>query len=147
MSIYLVSKGISMFLKQELEVYKNNRSNSLKNWNKSNTYLAGGISHNIRAFGLPGIDSFPISIEKAQGAYLEDLDGNSYTDYWCGHFSMILGHNHPDVLNAVGESIRKGWHYGTLTESQVKLAELLATNPGIEKMRFCTSGTAHYNTA
>lgn len=131
-----------MFLKDELKDYYKNRPRSKEIWDTALNVLPGGISHNIRTFGLPRIGAFPLFIESAHGPYLTDIDNNQYLDCWNGHFAMILGHNPPEVQKTIKNHLSNGWHFGTLTEYQVKLAEtIINNNPGIEKVRFCTSGT------
>ncbi|MFX1506263.1 MAG: aspartate aminotransferase family protein [Promethearchaeota archaeon] len=129
-------------LKEEVEIYHRHRPKSKQLWKKALKTLAGGVSHNIRNFGLPAIGAFPSFIQSAEGAKLKDLDGNEYIDCWNGHFAMILGHNHPKVQKVLEERSKCGWHFGTNTEDQIKLAEtLIRDNQGLEKIRFCTSGT------
>ncbi|MCK4380632.1 MAG: aminotransferase class III-fold pyridoxal phosphate-dependent enzyme, partial [Candidatus Lokiarchaeota archaeon] len=131
-----------MFVKEEINYYQKNRPKSREIWQKALKVLPGGISHNIRTFGLPLIGAFPIFINSASGPYLKDIDNNKYIDCWNGHFAMILGHNPPEVQNLLKEFLTHGWHFGTNTEYQVNLAEaIIKGNPGIEKIRFCVSGT------
>ncbi|GAH85894.1 unnamed protein product, partial [marine sediment metagenome] len=131
-----------MFIKEELETYQKNRPKSKKLWQKALEVLPGGISHNIRTFGLSSIGAFPIFIKSGNGSNLKDIDGNEYLDFWNGHFAMILGHNHPEVQEVIREHSKYGWHFGTNTEYQVELAStIIQRNPSIEKVRFCTSGT------
>jgi len=131
-----------MFLKEELETFQKNRPKSIKTWEKALKVLPGGISHNIRTFGLPIIGAFPVFINSASGPYLIDIDNNKYIDCWNGHFAMILGHNPPEVQEVIKEYLAYGWHFGTNTEYQIELADcIIKENPGIEKIRFCTSGT------
>ena len=131
-----------MFIKDELEVFIEKRPKSKELWKRALINLPGGISHNIRTFGLPSIGGFPVFIDSSRGPYLKDIDGNEYLDCWIGHFAMILGHNHPEIRETLKQNITNGWHFGTNTEYQVKLAEtIIKDNPGIEKMRFCVSGT------
>jgi glutamate-1-semialdehyde 2,1-aminomutase len=133
---------VLMYLREEIRKFHKNRPKSSTLWQKALYLLPGGISHNIRTFGLPIIGAFPIFIDSASGPYLTDIDGNKYIDCWNGHFAMILGHNPPEIQNVIKKYISYGWHFGTNTEHQVKLAEtIVENNPGIEKMRFCTSGT------
>ncbi|MFX0170469.1 MAG: aspartate aminotransferase family protein [Candidatus Hodarchaeota archaeon] len=130
-----------MFLKNELETFVKARVKSQELWKRSKV-LPGGVSHNIRNLSLPLVDAFPVFIRSANGAHLYDVDGIEYTDYWMGHFAMILGHNHPVIQKVLQEELLNGWHFGTTHENQVKLAEtLIRDNPSIEKVRFCTSGT------
>ena len=131
-----------MFIKDELETYKAKRPKSKDLWKRALKNLPGGISHNIRTFGLPSIGGFPVFINSSRGPYLMDIDGNEYLDCWNGHFAMILGHNHPEIQEIIMQNLTAGWHFGTNTEHQVKLAEaIIKDNSGIEKMRFCVSGT------
>ncbi len=131
-----------MFIKEELETFKKNRPKSKKLWEKAIDVLPGGISHNIRTFGLPSIGGFPVIISSASGPFIEDIDENKYLDFWNGHFAMILGHNPPEIQEVIKEHLSYGWHFGTNTKYQIELASrLIDDNPGIEKVRFCTSGT------
>ncbi len=131
-----------MYIKEEIRTFQKKRPKSKELWKKALEVLPGGISHNIRTFGLSLIGTFPIFISSASGPYLTDIDDNKYIDCWNGHFAMILGHNPPEVQNVIKEHLAYGWHFGTNTEHQVKLAEtIIRDNPGIEKIRFCTSGT------
>ncbi|MFW9822656.1 MAG: aspartate aminotransferase family protein [Candidatus Thorarchaeota archaeon] len=131
-----------MFIKDELELFEKNRPKSKELWKKALKSLPGGISHNIRTFGLPTIGGFPVFIDSSNGSHLTDIDGNEYIDCWCGHFAMILGHNHPEIQEIIHQKLNRGWHFGTNTEHQVKLAEtIINDNTGIEKVRFCVSGT------
>ncbi|MFX1278905.1 MAG: aspartate aminotransferase family protein [Promethearchaeota archaeon] len=131
-----------MFVKQELDRFQKNRPKSKDLWQKALKVLPGGISHNIRTFGLPLIGGFPVFIKSSDGAYLIDLDDNKYIDCWNGHFAMILGHNPPEIQKILKKFLENGWHFGTNTEYQVKLANTIVQgNPGIEKVRFCVSGT------
>ena len=131
-----------MFVKEELKTFQKKRPKSKKLWQKALKVLPGGISHNIRTFGLPLIEGFPIFIKSGNGPYLTDIDGNEYIDCWNGHFAMILGHNPPEIQKVIKYNLSYGWHFGTNTEYQVNLAEMIIQcNPGIEKIRFCVTGT------
>ncbi len=133
---------VHMFIKDELRSFRNKRPKSAELWRRALQVLPGGISHNIRTFGLPLIGAFPVFIKSASGPHIIDIDGIKYIDCWNGHFAMILGHNPPKVQEVLKKYINYGWHFGTNTEHQVKLAEcVVKNNPGIEKIRFCTSGT------
>ncbi len=131
-----------MFIKEELEKFQKDRPKSKELWQKALEVLPGGISHNIRTFGLHLIGGFPVFIKSSKGAQLKDVDDNEYIDCWNGHFAMILGHNPPEVQKVIKEYLVEGWHFGTNTEYQVKLAStIVKDNLGIEKIRFCVSGT------
>jgi len=131
-----------MFLKNELDYYYDKRPKTKDIWKRAIKVLPGGISHNIRTFGLHSIGAFPIFVKSGNGSHVIDVDNNEYVDCWLGHFAMILGHNHPKVQEILRKQCSFGWHFGTNRESQVNLAELIIkNNPGIEMIRFCTSGT------
>ncbi|MFX0081029.1 MAG: aspartate aminotransferase family protein [Candidatus Hodarchaeota archaeon] len=131
-----------MFLKDELEKFQKERPKSKQLWQRALEVLPGGISHNIRTFGLNLIGGFPVFIKSSKGARIKDIDDNEYIDCWNGHFAMILGHNPPKIQRQIKDYLVEGWHFGTNTEYQVKLAEsIVHGNPGIEKIRFCVSGT------
>ncbi|MFX1288762.1 MAG: aspartate aminotransferase family protein [Promethearchaeota archaeon] len=131
-----------MFIKEELDKFERTHPKSKKLWQKAINVLPGGISHNIRTFGLTSIGGFPIIINSSHGPFIEDIDNIKYLDFWNGHFAMILGHNPPEVQETVKNHLQYGWHFGTNTEYQIELAsKLIDDNPSIEKVRFCTSGT------
>jgi glutamate-1-semialdehyde 2,1-aminomutase len=131
-----------MTLEDEIKNYKKLRPNSEQLWKRAIKALPGGISHTIRTFGLYRIGAFPIYIKSANGAYMYDVDGNQYLDFWIGHFANILGHNHPEIQKMIKDHLENGWHFGTTTEYQILLAEkLIKGNPSIEMVRFCSSGT------
>jgi len=130
------------FYKEELTNFINARPRSEELWKRSVKQIPGGVSHNIRNLGLPSIGAFPVFIKTGQDAYLIDIDNFKYIDYWQGHYSMLLGHNHPAVQQTIKEKLEEGWHFGTVTEDQVKLAETLTNdNPSLEEVRFSSSGT------
>lgn len=130
------------FYKEELNNFIQARPQSQKLWNRAIKRIPGGVSHNIRNLGLPLIGGYPVFIKSGQDAYLVDVDDLEYIDYWQGHYSMLLGHNHPIVQQVVIEKLKNGWHFGTVTTEQVELAETLAEdNASIEEVRFSSSGT------
>ena len=84
----------------------------------------------------------PIFIERAAGAEITDVDGNTYVDYVCSWGPLILGHAHPAVVEAVTEAAALGTSYGAPTPGEVELAELVAQRmPGVDMMRMTSSGT------
>ena len=102
--------------------------------------MPGGVNSPARAFG--GVGGEPIFIDRAEGAYLFDIDGNRYIDYIGSWGPMILGHGHPAVVEAVEAAIRRGTSFGAPTEAENELAELvIEAVPSIEKVRLVNSGT------
>ena len=84
----------------------------------------------------------PIFIERASGAEIIDVDGNTYVDYVCSWGPMILGHAHPEVIAAVTEAAALGTSYGAPTAGEVELAELVAQRmPAVDMLRMTSSGT------
>ena len=84
----------------------------------------------------------PPFIDRAEGCFLWDLEGNQYVDYVCSWGPMILGHAHPEVVKALEERVRKGTSYGAPTELEVEMAETIINMvPSIEMVRMVNSGT------
>lgn len=102
--------------------------------------IPGGVNSPVRAFKSVG--GSPIFIEKAEGAYLYDVDGNSYIDFIASWGPMILGHAHPEVINALTERARLGTSFGIPTEIETQIAELACSMvPNLDQIRFVNSGT------
>ncbi|HTE59427.1 MAG TPA: glutamate-1-semialdehyde 2,1-aminomutase, partial [Solirubrobacteraceae bacterium] len=102
--------------------------------------LPGGVNSPVRAMRAIGRD--PIFIERAAGAEITDVDGNTYVDYVCSWGPLILGHGHPAVLEAVIEAARLGTSYGAPTAGEVELAELVTQRmPAVDMLRMTSSGT------
>jgi len=96
-----------------------------------------GVSYKNRYF-----EPFPFFVRESKGATLTDLDGNVYTDYWCTHMAMILGHAHPAVMEAIKLQAEKGWHYGFGHELEVAHSEAITRNvPSAELVRHASSGS------
>ena len=117
-----------------------NRSGSVAAFEAAKRVIPGGVNSTVRAFKAVG--GTPVFIREAQGAYLTDVDGNRYLDYVLSWGPMIAGHAHPDVIGALRDAVGRGTSYGTPTEYETELAELIvAAVPSVEKVRFCSSGT------
>ena len=96
-----------------------------------------GVTHDART-----MQPFPFYIDHAQGSHKWDVDGHRIIDYWTGHGSLILGHSHPDIVQAVTEQMSKGTHYSGSTELEIKWAKwVIDLLPCAEKVRFHSSGT------
>jgi glutamate-1-semialdehyde 2,1-aminomutase len=84
----------------------------------------------------------PIFVERGEGAWLHDVDGNRYVDYVCSWGPLIAGHAHPEVIAAVTDAAARGTSYGAPTEAEVELAAEVAERvPGAEMVRMTSSGT------
>jgi glutamate-1-semialdehyde 2,1-aminomutase len=102
--------------------------------------LPGGVSSPVRAFRAVG--GVPFFVERGEGAYLVDVDGNRYVDYVLSWGPLILGHAHPRVVEALEGAVRRGTSYGTPSPLEVELARLVEDAiPNIELVRFVNSGT------
>ncbi|PXZ04295.1 glutamate-1-semialdehyde 2,1-aminomutase [Gilliamella apicola] len=113
---------------------------SEKLYHEALTLMPGGVNSPVRAFN--GVGGTPIFIEKADGAYIYDVDEKAYIDYVGSWGPMILGHNDADVAEAVINAVRKGLSYGAPTEIETKMANLVSQlMPSIEMLRMVNSGT------
>jgi glutamate-1-semialdehyde 2,1-aminomutase len=102
--------------------------------------IPGGVNSPVRAFKAVG--GTPRFVQRAQGAYFWDADGQRYIDYIGSWGPMILGHGHPAVLQAVQKAALDGFSYGAPTEREVELAEeIIKLVPSIEMIRLVSSGT------
>ncbi len=100
----------------------------------------GGVNSPVRAFRAVGGE--PPFVERAEGAYLWDADGNRYIDYFGSWGPMILGHAFPPVVEAIREAAARSASFGASTAAEGDLAErIVACYPAIEKLRFVSSGT------
>src|SRR6188508_1681505 len=117
-----------------------NRTKSQSIFQRAQQLMPGGVNSPARAFGAVGGE--PIVFERADGAYLYDVDGNQYIDYIGSWGPMILGHGHPRVLEAIHRAVDLGLSFGAPTPGENDLAELIvAAVPSIEKVRLVNSGT------
>lgn len=107
---------------------------------QAQTHIPGGVNSPVRAFKAVG--GTPVFIERAQGAYVWDADGKRYTDYVQSWGPMIVGHTHPEVIDAVVKTAQFGLSFGAPTEKETTLADTLCADwPNIEMVRFVSSGT------
>ena len=120
-----------------LEEYINKHSGSAERYTMARTMFPSGVTHDNRY-----IEPFPLYMEKGIGSHKWDIDGNEYIDYVSGHGALILGHSHPAITEAVQEQISIGTHLGACTDQEIRWAAAIKNlMPGIEKMRFHSSGT------
>lgn len=100
--------------------------------------IPGGVNSPVRAFGSVG--GTPRFIQEAKGSSIKDVDGNQYIDFVGSWGPMILGHNHPEICNAVIETAKKGLSFGAATELEVQMADLITSMvPSIEMIRMVNS--------
>ncbi|MBC7990533.1 MAG: glutamate-1-semialdehyde 2,1-aminomutase [Luteimonas sp.] len=107
---------------------------------RAKTLMPGGVNSPVRAFKSVGGE--PFFVARAEGASLFDVDGNRYIDYVGSWGPMIVGHNHPAVLDAVIRTARNGLSFGAPNPLEVTMAETIARLvPGCEMVRMVNSGT------
>ena len=106
----------------------------------ANEVIPGGVNSPVRAFRAVG--GQPLFIERGEGPYLFDADGNRYIDYVLSWGPLILGHAHPQVAEALKRAVDRGTSYGAPTALETELAELvIEAMPNVEMVRFVNSGT------
>ena len=121
-----------------------NRNESL--FNRAQAIIPGGVNSPVRAFGSVG--GVPRFIKKAEGAYVWDENGTRYTDYVGSWGPAIVGHAHPEVIEAVREAALDGLSFGAPTEGEIVIAEEIAKiMPSVERLRLVSSGTEATMTA
>lgn len=102
--------------------------------------IPGGVNSPVRAF--KGVGGKPIFFKRAKGAYLHDVDGNQYIDYINSWGPMILGHGHPQVVEAVKEQIEEVISFGAPTELEIQMAECIKSmTSNVDLVRLVSSGT------
>ena len=102
--------------------------------------IPGGVNSPVRAFKAVG--DHPVFIERGEGAYLYDVDGNQYVDYICSWGPLLLGHQPEAVSKAVMEAMTKGSTYGAPTAIEVEMAKkIINAVPSVEMVRMVSSGT------
>jgi glutamate-1-semialdehyde 2,1-aminomutase len=125
-------------MSQQKSAPSRSRSEALQQ--RAERFFPGGVNSPVRAFHAVG--GHPPFIERAEGAYLIDADGNRYIDYFGSWGPMILGHAFPPVVEAIERAARNSASFGASTAAEADLAErIVACYPAIEKLRFVSSGT------
>jgi glutamate-1-semialdehyde 2,1-aminomutase len=120
-----------------LKDYKQKTRKSSRLYSQAVKVFPGGVNHNIRYF-----EPYPFFVARARGRQLLDIDGNKYTDYWMGHWALLLGHSPKVVVNALAEQAKNGILYGTANSVSVELAETIQKlMPRAEMMRFSSTGS------
>lgn len=116
------------------------RQRSEELFEEAKNYFPGGVNSPVRAF--KSVYGSPLFIDKGDGPYLWDADGNQFIDFCCSWGPLILGHNHESVRSNVQAALVKGMSFGAPTRLENELASLiLKNNRKIEKIRFVSSGT------
>jgi glutamate-1-semialdehyde 2,1-aminomutase len=113
---------------------------SQKLFKEAQNYLPGGVDSPVRAFKAVGGN--PLFIERGKGSHIYDVDGNEFIDYVCSWGPLILGHAHPQVIEALKRAAERGTSFGAPCELEVTLAKMISqAMPSLEMVRFVNSGT------
>jgi glutamate-1-semialdehyde 2,1-aminomutase len=116
------------------------RSLSAAYFERANQVIPGGVNSPVRAFKSVGGN--PVFIQSAKGAYLHDVDGNTYIDLIGSWGPMLFGQAHPAIEQAVREALSNGFSFGAPSYNEVLIAEkIISMVPSIEKVRLVNSGT------
>ena len=116
------------------------RERSHHAFSRARQVIPGGVDSPVRAFGAVGGE--PPFIDHGSGPWIFDIDGNRYVDMVLSWGPLILGHAHPDVVQAVADAAARGTSFGAPTEGETELASLIASAlPSVEEVRFVSSGT------
>jgi len=119
----------------------NTRTTSEKLYEQAQDCIVGGVNSPSRSFKAVG-GGAPVYMDRAQGAYFYDVDGNRYIDYLAAYGPIITGHAHPHITQAITKASENGLLYGTPHRLEIDFAEKLRRAiPSLEKVRFTNSGT------
>ena len=124
-------------LQREIDHYKARTPRSREIQGEAARYLPGGSSRGTSYF-----DPYPAFIDHGEGHYIYDVDGNRYLDFMINATSLIIGHAHPDVVQALQQQAARGTSFSGPTEAQIRLAKILCDRlPSVDTVRFANSGT------
>lgn len=107
---------------------------------RASSIFPGGVNSPVRAFR--SVERDPFFVDRGEGAYLYDVDGNRYVDFVGSWGPLVLGHAHPEVVEALQQQLVRGTSYGACSEREIELATLIQEQlPSLEMLRFVNSGT------
>ena len=119
------------------ERYQQLHPGSLRLYEQAQGLFPDGVTHDTR-WATP----FPLYVTHGTGPRKWDVDGNEYIDYVMGHGALLLGHSHPEIVEAVATQVAKGTHLGASHDLEIQWAERIkALIPSMDKVRFNSSGT------
>src|SRR5882724_6309738 len=120
-----------------VENYIRKTPSSQQRYAEARELFPSGVTHDARY-----LRPHPVYIDRAEGSRKWDIDGNCYVDYFGGHGALLLGHGHPEVVEAVRRQISRGVHYGASHELEIEWAQWIRKLiPCAERVRFTVSGT------
>lgn len=125
---------------------RTNIANSIAHFHRAQQYMPGGVNSPVRAFKSVG--GTPLFMERSEGAYIYDADGNDYVDFINSWGPMILGHGHPKVVEAIQEQAARAISFGAPTALETEMAaQICAMCPNVDLVRLVSSGTEACMTA
>jgi glutamate-1-semialdehyde 2,1-aminomutase len=111
--------------------------NSRKMFDQARQVFPGGVTHDLRH-----LEPFPVYIDRALGAHKWDVDGHELIDYWSGHGALLLGHSHPEIVDAVQRQMARSTHPGGCHELEIEWGQWVQRLvPSAKRVRFVNSGT------
>lgn len=117
-----------------------NHNNSIKAFQQARQLIPGGVNSPVRAF--KSVQADPVFIQSAKGSRIRDIDGNEYMDFVASWGPLILGHAHPQIIEAIQQAAEKGTSYGAPTLIENEMAGLITSMvPSVKKIRMVNSGT------
>jgi glutamate-1-semialdehyde 2,1-aminomutase len=134
--IQINPERVEELTQRELETLNGRTQGSAAMYERARRSLSGGVasSYQLR-------DPWPIYLESGDGPSITDVDGNRYWDFHNGFGSMVQGHAHPAIVEAVRDRVALGTHFAAVTEDTVVVAEQLSKRFGLERWRFVNSGS------
>jgi glutamate-1-semialdehyde 2,1-aminomutase len=134
--IQIDHERVAELTERELATLNERTQGSSAMYERARTSLSGGVasSYQLR-------DPWPIYLVSGEGARVTDVDGNGYWDFHNGFGSMVQGHAHPAIVEAINSRSSLGTHFAAVTEDTVKVAEDLAQRFGLPRWRFVNSGS------
>jgi glutamate-1-semialdehyde 2,1-aminomutase len=120
-----------------LERYQAEFAGSRRFFDQARTLYPNGVTHDLRY-----LEPFPVYIDRAAGAHKWDVDGHELIDYWSGHGALLLGHSHPDIVEAVQRQMGRSTHPGGCHALEIEWGQWVKKLvPSAERIRFTSSGT------
>jgi glutamate-1-semialdehyde 2,1-aminomutase len=135
-SIQTIDRRAEDLLSKEISAFEARTPKSRTLFDRAQKSMPFGVTSSFQAG-----DPYPIYLQSGAGSHVTDVDGNSFVDYHNGFGSMVVGHAHPKVTEAIEMAARNGAHFAATTETAVLLAEEIKRRFGIDKLRFTNSGT------
>lgn len=109
-------------------------------FSEAQKFMPGGVNSPVRAFKSVGMH--PLMIERGIGSKIYDVDGNAFIDYVCSWGPLVLGHSHPDIIQAICSAAQEGTSFGACSAREVRLARMICEAfPAVEQLRLVNSGT------